>query len=273
MWLAVCYAHAVVNMVPPMCAPAPQPRCTAALMRPQQTEKKKLRKQIGEYLRKLKEIDAYGDTPCDDGCDEALLQLGLMRDEGLPLHVHVHTKVMISCAHRLQVVQGLFAELQAGGVENEASYAALLRAQVHSGDRAAAAATLHQLLKDGTYPVKLRTCAPLLLAACEAGDHLRAMRIWASVQQRGVIFTPREYGAMLRMLGRAGAGRQLWRLLGKLLGEHPTVSESQDSIPIQPHTNPIAPWAALESTRCVLACVLASPAYQMTNRPLASAGQ
>ena len=175
-------------------------------------------KEMRKYLRQLDDMAA---KPCEGSCTEALHQLSLIRDEGLPLHVHAQTKVMLMCGDRLHAVQSLFEELRAAGIENEASCTALLRSQVRCGELSAAMVSLLALLDDRGATVRLRTCAPLLISTCEANEQLQAMRLWQRVQRRGVAFTPREYCAMLRMHGRMGAGRQLWPLLGELLEEHP----------------------------------------------------
>eukprot|EP00966_Prymnesium_polylepis_P123043 2845116-Prymnesium_polylepis.1 len=128
---------------------------------------------------------------------------------------------MMICAQRLQVAEALFEEIRGAGIVSEGSYAALLRAQVASGERAAALATLRALLDDDGATVRLRTCAPLLADLCAADERQEAMGMWERLKARGVAFSPREYCLMLGMHGRHGGVAELWALLGELLTDVP----------------------------------------------------
>ena len=175
----------------------------------------------------LRQLESYGTEATDEACAACLERLDAIRADGFAANVNAHNKAIGLCAHKLDAAERLFKELVECGIENEGSYAGLIRAQVICGRRDEASATLCQLL-DGQprRRPKLRTFSPLLLSACEAGDAGTATQLWRQLRLRRVVFSPVEYGAMLRMHGRAGSRQQLSSLLDELLTEHPTPSES-----------------------------------------------
>mmetsp|Transcript_18488 Transcript_18488/g.46315 ORF Transcript_18488/g.46315 Transcript_18488/m.46315 type:complete len:633 (-) Transcript_18488:458-2356(-) len=179
--------------------------------------KRVIKERVARYTR---QIEAFNNAPCDEECATAVQLLREMRAEGLPLPVHAQTKTMLLCTCQLQVVEALFEELVAAGVPTEGTYAALIRSQVACGARAAALQTLTKLMDDERWTVRLRTCAPLLSAFCEADEQEQAVALWRRLKSHGIVFTTVEYGSMLHMLSRSGNAVEMWRVLCELLTVH-----------------------------------------------------
>ena len=190
------------------------------------------RKRLGVYLRRLpsQESDAVekdergADVPDEWlGCARCLNLLDEIRAENLPVPPDAHNAVMRACSSRVDVVQFLFDDLIKAGKETEASFAAMMQAQLNCGDLDGAKETLQGLLSRPRLRTKLRTCGPLITRLCEVGDDSRTtVGLWERLEMRGVGFTQREYSARLGMHARAGEVNLLQSTLNELLDLSPT---------------------------------------------------
>ena len=157
------------------------------------------------------------------GCARCLNLLDEIRAENLPVPPDAHNAVMRACSSRVDVVQFLFGDLIKAGKETEASFAAMMQAQLNCGDLDGAKETLQGLLSRPRLRTKLRTCGPLITRLCEVGDDSRTtVGLWERLEMRGVGFTQREYSARLGMHARAGEVNLLQSTLNELLDLSPT---------------------------------------------------
>ena len=189
------------------------------------------RKRLGVYLRQLpsqkSDHASIGEEDADApdewlGCARCLRLLDEIRAEGLPVPADAQNAVMRACSSRVDVVQSLFQGLVDAGIETEASFAAMMQAQLASDDLDGALRTLDALLSKPRLRTKLRTCSPLLTRLCQSGDSQTAVGLWERLALRGVEFTQREYAARLQLHGRMGEAAALERTLTDLLMIAPT---------------------------------------------------
>ena len=221
--VAIAPAPAVGVRMPPGVGPSVRrapPRSMAVAAPPElsRAEQKERRVKTGQHLKRLAFLSS---DPPPDACAVGMRELETMGAEGLAVNVNAHNQAMCLCSGEPAVVERLFGELEARQIENEGSYAALARALTEAGELAKASAAVTRLLRAphsaseraAALQPKLRTAAPLLRALCASDERGAAVRLWRQLERSGVGFGEAEYAAMLGMLARAGARRQLRRRL------------------------------------------------------------